>query len=325
MKYFPQTIGIELVRGCNFSCPMCPVTAWAPRESQKWQFMDLSLLEQIRGEIDRHSTIRTIWMFGGGEPLAHPQYRACLEIMDGVSARVIQHTNASLLSGDRADAILQTSTIDDLVFSFDGFGDRESFELLRGPHFDRVMDNIRRFAERRAERPGLRLSTCSILPRSGEVDGLTVPDRQSATEQLRGLFEPLGIEVQVRDMHGYSRNADLPVTGHSMPVAAGCIHLERDSIYLAHDGTAQPCCVEYDLNFNIGRFPDSSFSQLLNSKRVNSLRHKLRLDQRQGVSHCESCDHSVAGHTSPQRFWRKRQKQHPVTDKAELAHLGKYL
>ena len=76
MFYKPQSAGIELVRGCNFSCPMCPVTSFESLESQKFQFIDLELLRHFAGELDRHPSIKTVWFFHFGEPLAHPPMRS---------------------------------------------------------------------------------------------------------------------------------------------------------------------------------------------------------------------------------------------------------
>src|ERR1044072_1011078 len=127
-----QSAGIELVRGCNFACPMCPVTSYEALEPHKFQFIDLDLLRHFAEELDRHPSVRTVWFFHFGEPLAHPRYEECLSILHGSevarNANVIQHTNGSLLHGARADAILDIPIIKNLVISFDGFGDRVSFE-----------------------------------------------------------------------------------------------------------------------------------------------------------------------------------------------------
>src|SRR5215471_1744343 len=214
----PRRIAIELVRGCNFSCPMCPVTSNAALEPHKYQFMDLTLLRALVAEIDRWPSITSIWFFHMGEAMLHPQYRTCLEILNespvARQAFVVQHTNASVLSGEKAQAILDVPVINKLVFSFDGFGDKESFERLRGPHFDRVLQNIRTFAPRaRDRRPPLNLATCTILPRDGEVVGMRMTSRDDAMAALHTLFDPIGVTVETRDMHDYTGNEQLLLSG----------------------------------------------------------------------------------------------------------------
>jgi hypothetical protein len=115
VRHLPRQIGIELVRGCNFSCQKRPVTTNTPRETDHFQFIELGLLEKLVSEIDRWPSIGLIYFFHFGEPLAHPEFRQCLEILGrsevASKAHVIQHTNGSLLRGEKADAILETNVV----------------------------------------------------------------------------------------------------------------------------------------------------------------------------------------------------------------------
>jgi MoaA/NifB/PqqE/SkfB family radical SAM enzyme len=108
-----KTLGIEIVRGCNFRCRMYPVTA----ADSDFQFMDLKLLKLIVGKAKEAGSIDTVFFFNFGEPLAHPQFRNCLEIAYNSQAfrntPVILHTNASLLMGDKAEALLDVRPLGD--------------------------------------------------------------------------------------------------------------------------------------------------------------------------------------------------------------------
>jgi hypothetical protein len=288
--FFPKTVGIDFVRGSNFTCPMCPVTSNASPESQR--FIDPALLQQLGNEIDRWPSIQTIWLFRFAEPLAHPRFRRCLEILHtsrvARDAFVIQHTNASLLTGDKAQAILDIPVIKKLVFSFDGFGDRHSFERLRGPHYNHVLANIRAFAhEAKTRRPDLILATCTILPRENEVPALDIPPRTEARGQLDELFGPLGISVETRDMHDYSGNDNLPISGQKPArVFCGCHFVEQDFLYFTVNGRAQPCCAVYSESFHVGQFPRDTFDTLLNNDHMGRLRHALRMDRRAELPFC---------------------------------------
>jgi MoaA/NifB/PqqE/SkfB family radical SAM enzyme/SAM-dependent methyltransferase len=328
--FLPRTIGIELVRGCNFDCEMCPVTSNAPLEQDKFQFIDLDLLEMLAAEIDRWPSIETIWFFHFGEPLAHPHFRKCLEILNRSAvahrAVVIQHTNASLLNGDKAEAVLDIPIINKLVFSFDGFGDKESFERLRGPHFDRVLANIEQFSEQARSRcPDLVLAACTILPQDGEVPGLAIPSRSQVRQQLSDLFSPLGVGVEIRDMHDYSGNDDLAIKGkRPEQVFGGCIFVELDSLYFTVNGWAQPCCAVYDENLNIGNLAEHSFGDLLNNSRMNRIRHALRLDQREPLPFCKNCALSIGGDLNAEslkEFWKERDRQGGVHDLEERRYI----
>jgi hypothetical protein len=291
--FFPKTVGIELVRGRNLTCPMFPVTSNASAESQRFQFIDLALLQQLGEEIDRWPSIQKILFFHFGEPMAHPHFRRCPEILHtsrvARNAFVIQHTNASLLTDDKAQAILEIPVIKTLVFSFDGFGDRQSFERLRGPHYyDHVLTNIRAFAhEAKTRRPDLILATCTILPRENEVPRLDIPPRTVAQGQLDEPFGPLGISVETRDMHDYSGNDNLPISEQKPArVFGGCHFVEQDSLYFTVNGRAQPRCAVYSESFHVGHFPRDTFGALLNNDHMGRVRHALRMDRRADLPFC---------------------------------------
>ena len=309
--------------------PDVPRDCERAREAERFQFIALPLLERLVAEIDRWPSIKTIWFFHFGEPLAHPEYRKCLEILarSRVASRamVIQHTNGSLLRGEKAEAILETGIIKKLVFSFDGFGDRASF-ILRGPHFDQVFQNIRAFAEAtRARKPDLRLTTCTILPRPGELPMVETPPREVALRQLHDLFDPLGVTVETRDMHNYSNNDDLPIAGR-MPsrVLGGCQFVEGDSLYFTVNGWAQPCCAVYSEQFRIGNIANAGFGDLLNGEPMRQIRRSLRLDRRNEVPHCTNCELSLGGLLGPgelQAFWKARDDQGMIDNVEERRYL----
>lgn len=321
--YQPQQVGIELVKGCNFSCQMCPVPLY--REDEAWQFMDLNLLEQLVTEIEAYDSIKTIWLVHFGEPLAHPKLRECFQILQRVHRKfprkVILHTNASLLKGEKVEALLEIPAVTDLTFSFDGFGDKESFEFLRGQHFDRVLANIQNFSHEAAtRRPELKLSTCSVVPKAEELQGWTgtIPSAETVFENYKRLFEPLKITVNQRPMIDFSGNEVLPINSLKPErVFGGCHFVEMDSLYFAVSGKAQACCNVFNEDFNVGDFQSENFSSLLNNSKMNELRHLLRLDQRDKLKYCHNCSQSLGRNLSAEQllqFWVKRNTTYPLSE-----------
>ena len=297
--FLPKTIGIELVRGCNLECPMCPVTANMESEENRYQFIQSDLLKKIVDEIDKHQTIEDIYFFHFGEPLTHPAFAECLEILYksniAKKANVILYTNATLLHGSKARAILDIPIINELIFSFDGFGDKKSFEHLRGPYFDKVISNIRNFAKSaQAKRPDLLLKTSTILPRKDEVPDLEIPTREEVLKNLGELFDPFGVSIETKNMHNYSGDDNLTISGiPPKQIQGGCSFLEDNSIYITVNGFAQPCCAEYNEAFNFGNVKEDTFIEILNNSKIRDLRHILRLDQRENLEFCESCSLSI--------------------------------
>lgn len=309
---------------------MCPVTSHMDEEASRFSFIDLELLRLVSSQIDAHPSIETVWLFHFGEPLAHPHFRECLELLAESSvirkANVIQHTNASLLHGEKAQAILDVPVINKLVFSFDGFGDKESFERLRGPHYENVLDNIRIFSEQaKQERPDLAIATATILPKDGEIPDLHYPGREKAMRQLSDLFKPLSIEVEIRDLHDYSGNENLALVGRRpQQVHGGCSFVEMDSLYITVNGWAQPCCAVYNEAFNVGSVNDQNLNELLNNSQMSTIRHALRMDKRHEIQFCQRCALSIggiAGEEYLRSFWQQRDSQGLVIDLEERQYL----
>jgi len=308
---------------------MCPVTA-NRTQGKPFQFMELDLLREICRQMDHWHTIGEVDAFHFGEPLAHPQFAECLEILYHSTtvrrAQVIMYTNASLLRGGKALALLEIPVVTKLVFSFDGFGDRESYQALRGPHYDEVLQNIRDFARlARSKRSGLHLATCTILPREGEVPGLSVKPPEQALQNLKAIFAPLHIAVETRDMHDYCGADRLEISGKSKAaVFGGCLSVERDALFITVSGKAQPCCDVYHEDFNIGSVLESDIGELLNNEKMSHLRHLLRLDRREGLPYCNTCSASLGGFFSEPEFrcfWLKRDDHGLVDDFEERRYL----
>lgn len=267
---------------------------------------------------------------GFGESLLHPTFRECLEtVYQSKVARnslVIMYTNASFLKGERAQALLDVPIVKKLIFSFDGYGDAESYEMLRGPHYHQVLRNINEFAKlARKRRPDLLLATCTILPREGEVPGLRVIPRDKAIKNLEGTFRPMGVNVEVRDMHGYGGKDKLEIAGmRKENIFGGCGFVEEDTLNLTVTGRAQPCCAVYDQEFNVGSIQETGIVELFNGKRMAHVRHLLRLDKRQDLGYCESCSLSLGGHLDGEalrEFWIGRDEQGMIDDLAERRYI----
>lgn len=330
-RYKAQQIGIELVKGCNFTCQMCPVPLY--REAGAWQFMSLDLLDKIVTEIEANDSVTTIWLAHLGEPLAHSELQACLEIIERIHHKfrrqVILHTNASLLQNSKVTALLTTNAVTDLTFSFDGFGDKASYEFLRGEHYDDVLHNIIEFSQQaRLQRPDLKLLTCSVLPKKSEMTGWKgdIPEPAKVDANYKRLFNPIGVEVQHREMIDFSGNESLPIAGHKkQKVFGGCHFVEQDSLYFTASGKAQPCCAVYNEEFNVGSIQQHNFDSLLNNKSMNNLRHTLRTDQRDKLPFCKNCSLSIGGDLSGKqlrKFWSERQTKYPLSIEEEQHIFG---
>lgn len=237
-----------------------------------------------------------------------------------------------MLHGPKAETIARSTSLTALTVSFDGDGRREVFEALRGPHYEKVIINMRDFADL-VKHTGSKivLKVNSIIPVNAMGDSsspYSVPDYDKAVETLSALVEPIGYKVQPRTMHDYSGEYDLGIRGDIQHKPRGaCATIETDQLYISSDGIAIPCCTSMNKTLNIGDANDMTLVEIMNSPAMNNLRHTLRIDRRHEIEGCKNCKVSVGGtHISrdrTSRFWLERNKKHPITDEAEkLAIFG---
>jgi len=333
-QFLPRKVGLEIVRGCNFTCRMCPVPLVMPNKA--FHFMALDLIEKLCAEACESDHVKEFRLFNFGEPMAHPDFVQIIDIVDsyftGRPTYVDVLTNGSLLHGPKAEAIARSTSLTALTVSFDGDGRKEVFEALRGPHYEKVINNMRDFADLVKHTDSkIVLKVNSIIPVNAMGDSsslYSVPDYDKAVETLSALVEPIGYKVQPRTMHDYSGEYDLGIRGDIQHKPRGaCATIETDQLYISSDGIAIPCCTSMNKTLNIGDANDMTLVEIMNSPAMNNLRHTLRIDRRHEIEGCKNCKVSVGGtHISrdrTSRFWLERNKKHPITDEAEkLAIFG---
>jgi len=263
--FYPRSIGIELVRSQTPASEALPAAADARQNSAPCQFMPLDLLRDIVAEIDRWPTVETISLAGFGEPLLHPEYPLCLEILSRSQvagrAHVTLAASASLLGGAPAQAILETPIVDSVALSF-GSGSESGYECLSGPSADGALRNIRAFVEAaRSRRSDLLLMAEVTLPASDGPPDMQMPPPEVARAAMQDIFAPIGVQVSIRPFCGSRGKGGQQLAGcGSDAVRGGCPFVEHDSVYLTAEGLAQPCSVVFDPEFNIGRIQNCAES-----------------------------------------------------------------
>lgn len=322
-------VGIEIVRGCNFKCKMCPSVIV---DGSSMKFMSRDTAKMVVSRINETDKIASIYAFGLGESLAHPDIYEIYKILNGIkrdeSTPIVCNTNASCLTGEAAYAILEIPYITQLYISFDGYGDKESFDYLRGNHFHEVIDNVRNFMiMAKRKRPGLYVGTCSIYPDPKFIPNHQYVSRDDSEMALRSIFEPMGVHVAMRDLHKYNgfytpelfKDISLP----TQKVLGGCRSLEEHNFQIAWDGQIRPCCHVINEGFTIGNLYKQSFAEIIENESFLHLRHELRLDNRSAFPECENCGGSFGDDAeAAARYWKERIDLGCVSDQEELEYLG---
>lgn len=142
MKYiapsFPKRLEVELVSDCNLKCTYCP----RHFVNELTGYMDLELFKKIVDEATPYED--TIFVLHRrGESMLHPQFNEMLNYIAGKFKEVQMATNATKLTEDKFDAII--NGLDFLSFSLDT---PERFNQTRLPaKYEKVEAKILKFLE----------------------------------------------------------------------------------------------------------------------------------------------------------------------------------
>jgi hypothetical protein len=153
---YPHTVILDTTNLCNARCPFCPLfqgDAQFDRSVRPAAVMSVDLYDRLLTEIAGWPQWpATLVHSANGEILQDPKLEERLRLLKtkGLSPITMLLTNAHYLSEANAQAIIDAE-IGQLRIGFDG-ATKEVYEAHRVRcNYDRVLGNIRRFVELRAE------------------------------------------------------------------------------------------------------------------------------------------------------------------------------
>src|ERR1700746_4105214 len=114
---FPMMLVLSFVYPCNALCPHCPYTnSNIRKEYRDAPYMPESKFQRIADEAGHLAAYLRIW--GGGEPMLHPQATELLVYAKNVGCKIGLITNGSLFNEANSRALLDAG-VDMIEFSVD--------------------------------------------------------------------------------------------------------------------------------------------------------------------------------------------------------------
>ncbi|HVY59188.1 MAG TPA: radical SAM protein [Xanthobacteraceae bacterium] len=272
---YPPCVQIEPTSICNYRCVFCYQTdrAFTQGRSGHMGQMPLATFKRIVDEIEGH--VEAVTLASRGEPLLCKQIDQMLDYMRGKFLALKINTNAWYLDEAKCHAILAAEP-NTLVFSADA-ADPELYARLRvNGKLERVLENVRRFAEIRARHyPASRTIT--------RVSGVRYSPEQDFGEVERFWHDYVD-QVAFVDYNPWENAYEMPANGISAP----CSDLWRRA-FVWWDGQMNPCDVDYKSSLSAGRIGERSLSDLWRGEAYGRLRQAHLDGRRQDVSPCRGC------------------------------------
>jgi radical SAM protein with 4Fe4S-binding SPASM domain len=272
----PHTLFIEPTNCCNLACVFCPNRI----QTRTREYMSMPLFRFILNEA-KEAGVKKINLFFLGESLLHPQIFKMLGLIreSGIHCRL--NTNATLLTRSRAKKLI-TNPPDELTISFDG-ATKEIYEKLREKgSYQQTKENIQHLLETRAT---------SSIPFQINIEMIETPETAAHFDSFEAEMKKFHPDTITRKTF---RNWLGTIEGQSQPETPKYIcSYPWKAMAVLVDGTAVPCCVDYDGRFPLGHITEG-LMELWNGEEMTHLRKYLIETQEKGLDHECEC-HQLCG------------------------------
>jgi hypothetical protein len=272
---FPPCVQIEPTSICNYRCVFCYQTDRAFTQGRGGHMgqMSLDLFKRVVDQIE--GNVEAVTLASRGEPLMAKQIVEMLAYLRGKFLGLKINTNAWYLDERKAHAILDTEP-NTLVFSADA-ADPDLYARLRvNGKLDRVLANVRRFAEIRARSyPNSRTIT--------RVSGVRFSSEQDFAAVERFWHDYVD-QVAFVDYNPWENAYETPPNALVEP----CSDLWRRA-FVWWDGRVNPCDVDYKSALSPGSLEGEGISSLWRSGAYEQLREHHVSGLRQTRSPCKGC------------------------------------
>ncbi len=282
VSHLPARVWLEPTPSCNFSCGYCPhgTEADIPKG-----LMKMELFHKIIGELE--GSVNDVNLFHRGESLIHPRLPEMVETLTrkGIKSRL--HTNAGLLTEDRAKALIETG-LSYISFSVDGYTKDVYDKNRRGGDFAETVANIRRFLELKKNAGKGPFTIVQVMEVGEDGEG-----KDGRREAFRKNFEGLPLDrFVVRTPHNWAGDFSefgRGIDGNPNVRFTPCTFLWY-SMTILYDGEVAACPQDFFCKIKVGNVAVDSVAHVWNNEAMRGLRRRMRERDVSGLSPCDTCD-----------------------------------
>lgn len=272
---FPPYLQIEPTSICNFRCVFCYQTdeSFSSRESQHMGTMPLEMFRRIVDQVE--GKVEFVSLASRGEPLMCRELPSMLEFASGKFLNLKVNTNASVLTEDRAHALL-SNAVDTVVFSADAAEEPLYSQLRVNGNLERTVRNIERFEKIRSHH----YPSSKLISR---VSGVYVSDDQEMEGMIR-LWGGLVDQISFVRYNPWENVYEAPFSDVTSP----CSDLWR-RMFVWFDGRVNPCDTDYKSSLSVGNLNDETVAHIWRGDAYEQLREAHENRGRSRVHPCNRC------------------------------------
>ncbi len=304
----PLFLHIEPTGVCNLKCTMCPRTESITRDLRH---MKLENFKKILVAVDPIF----VAFVGFGEPLLNPQILDMVRysVSKKVTSRI--SSNATMLNTERSRDIIR-SGLHQIWFSIDS-PTPENFEKIRvGAKFDKTIEGIKEFmAIREEEKSSIAVTVnftitqdnvhevlqmvefcqweINIAPTFARGYGYDIGEQQARalqnTPEIQKYLQEAAQLANNYQLDDIERNLRTIIYDLNNPLdGKGPCYFPYYVVAISWDGKANPCCLFYDYQMNMGNLNEKPFAEIWNGRAYQNFRMKLKT-HRCHLNICNTC------------------------------------
>ena len=283
-RYLLKYVSFEASTVCNQGCYFCPVSV----DRREDHSMSMELYERITAQIAEHrATIDGVSMIHYNEPTADKRFLDQVRVLKRYGLPPAVLTNATGLTRDRVDAILEMGGLRYLSVNLSTL-DRERYKVERGgDHLRAVMRNL----DYIKDKPLAPQMDIAVL---GKGD----PVHKRDFEEIRDYFDKTRFNVQyyeVMDRAGAVPIGLHPETRHEK--LCGCEQTGSRVVQWVHitpHADCVLCCQDYFDQYKIGNLEEQSLDEILSGPRMSLYRRWVYgVDEAPADFICRGCIYAL--------------------------------
>ena len=286
---YPITLNIEPTNYCNLNCIMCPRT----KMNRQIGMMDLDLFKKIIDE--SKSFVDFVYLHLFGEPTFNKDIYDMIAYAKKAGIKIGLSTNATTLSETNVPHILN-SYLDILILSLD------NPDVRIGVDYDQIEKNIIYFLNE--------LDKVEYKP-NVIIQMIDIDSTRKEQREFEIKFSKFpNAYVKIKDLCTWSNQVD-EITRLAKnendntkdAVVSKCVEPWR-GLTIYWDGTAVPCCNDFDGSYVLGNLTHSTLKSIWNGTKMQELRKSFRTTETR-IDLCKNCstvvldDDEVDKHSSP--------------------------
>lgn len=276
----PDTLMLELTNSCNLRCVMCRNATM----KRKRGFMSMQVIDRALCEAKKLG-MKKVALYTTGESLMHPSFVEIVKRVKQIGFHCYVTSNGLLLSEQVCKDMIQ-SGLDSIKISIDG-ASKEEYEQIR----------IRGKWDRLLEKMALLKNTRDNLQSEMQIyaGAVVTVVNENSIQEFRDVFGSFVDGIYLSPLVNQSGQlpevyAKLKSDKVSIATAWKPCKMLWDRMVLSYEGYFTACCVDYELDLQVGHFDDMSLEQAWHSEKMQAWRRMHLEGAVKDMELCRSCN-----------------------------------